>query len=382
MADEKKIMKEMVAASPNRRSFVRKLGLASAALGAAAAAPKGALAQSSSGPTDFDILNFALNLEYLEAEFYTVATTGLTIDAAPTGLVITGTGTGGATTGGNIVDFSSNPLAQQVAMNLAFDERTHVSLLQSSIAAFGGQAVAKPAINLNALGFGFGSVSDFLKLARIFEDIGVTAYGGAAPLISDKTILGYAARILATEAEHSGNIRFQIAQAGIQTAPLDGADIIPPPSGTLFFPVNSSAITEVRTPGQVLYLAYGGVASATKGGFFPNGVNGNITVADATPASYDGATMSASPNPVTIASGSVDGVTTLTWNAPMATTVEIHVYSPTGPLFVRGNNSGSMTTGTWVTNGMMFYLQDVSNGKPLVSDNTLAVVTITTAPSA
>ena len=376
MADEKKIIKEMIAAAPNRRSFVRKLGFASAALGAAAAVPKSAFAQSSSAPTDFDILNFALNLEYLESEFYTVATTGTTIDVAE-GLTITGTGTAGPTTGGNLVDFSSAPAVLPIAMNLAFDERTHVSLLQGAIAAFGGQAVAKPAINLNALGFGFGSVSDFLKLARIFEDIGVTAYGGAAPLISDKTILGYAARILAVEAEHSGNIRLQIAQMGIATTALDPADVIPPPSGTLYFPVNTSALTEVRTPGQVLFLAYGGVASATSGGFFPAGVNGNLTVADATPASYDGGTLTASPNPIPVSSGSPDGVTTLTWSSPLSSVIESHIGSPTGPLFTHNITAGSMTTGSWVTNGMVFYLQDVSNGKPLNSDGTLATVTVT-----
>ena len=114
-------------------------------------------------------------------------------------------------------------------------------------------------------------MSGFLTLARIFEDIGVTAYGGAAPLIQSSAILGYAARILATEALHSGNIRYQIARLGIATAPpLDGADHLPPPSGSEYFTTDSNAITETRTPGQVLYLAYA-AANATSGGFFPSG---------------------------------------------------------------------------------------------------------------
>ncbi len=374
---EHDILKEVISQAPNRRKFVRNLGLAGAALGIGSAV-KVAKAQSTSAPNDFDILNFALNLEYLEAEFYTVATTGMTIDQL--GYTVTGAGTSGSVTGGAAVAFAaSDAVTQAIALEIAQDERTHVALLQSAIASYGGQAIARPAINLNALGFGFGSVSDFLKLARIFEDIGVTAYGGAAPLISNSAILGTAARILAAEAEHVAALRLLIAQQAIPTTALDGADIIPPPSGTQYFSLNSSALSEIRTPGQVLYLAFD-APSATSGGFFPSGVNGTLNTSDATPAVYDGTVFTATPNPVTAAAGQ-DGVTTLTWSAPTATVIQIHVGSPTGPLFTDNIASGSMATGAWVTNGMVFYLQDVTNGKALTQANTLATLTVTVTTS-
>ncbi len=276
---KKSIIPDVIAEAPNRRNFVKKLGIASAAVGAGLSiGVKHAEAQTS---TDVQILNFALNLEYLEAEFYTYAVNGTSITSY--GIPISGVATGGnpssggTTTGGSQVQFSNSLVyTAQVAAEIAQDERNHVILLQG---ALGSAAVAKPNINLAALGFGFGSQDDFLKLARIFEDIGVTAYAGAAPLLSN-AVIGTAARILAVEAEHTSNIRLQVARLNIPTAPpLDGVDILPPPSNpNQFFSVNSSGLVNTRTTGQVLYLAYGMMANATSGGFFPTGVNGSINM--------------------------------------------------------------------------------------------------------
>ena len=269
------IIPEVIEAASNRRNFVRKIGIASAALGAVATiGVKPAMAQTA---TDVNVLNFALNLEFLEAEFYTVATTGKT-------LAQNGYNVGpdpGPTTGGGLVSFSNSLVfTQDVAMEIAADERAHVALL---LGALGSSAIHKPAINLNALGFGFGSQNDFLKLARIFEDIGVTAYAGAAPLLST-AVIGTAAKILAAEAEHVANIRLQIARLNIATTALDSVDIIPPPSNPHhYFSLDANALAETRSPGQVLYLAYG-APNAKSGGFFPMGANGYYTTSSSTPA--------------------------------------------------------------------------------------------------
>lgn len=281
----KSIIPEVIAEASNRRSFVRKLGLASAAAGAAAMVTGKKLGAQASY-TDLDILNFALNLEYLEAEFYTVATTGQYIEQV--GIGVTGSGNQGATTGGAQVAFSNTLLfANDIALEIANDERTHVTLLRTAIAGAGLTPAAKPAINLAALGLGFASQAEFLTLARIFEDIGVTAYAGAAPLIVDKNYLGVAARILAAEAEHTANIRLQVARARATSPQLDSVDVVPPPSGTRFFSLDANALSAIRTPGQVLYLAFGNQANVAAGGFFPNGVNGtmfNLSSAPPAPA--------------------------------------------------------------------------------------------------
>ena len=275
----KSIIPEVVAAAQNRRSFLKKIGVATAAVGAMSAGA--AIPAEAQTTTEIEVLQFALNLEYLESEFYTYALTGLGITNY--GLAINGLAnspnptSGGTVTGGKKVNFSNNLVfTEEIALQVAADERAHVKLLREVL---GSDAIAQPNINLNALGFGFGNENDFLKLARIFEDIGVTAYAGAAPLLSTPIVISYAARILAVEAEHVASIRTQIARLNIPTAALDGVDIIPPPSGAQnqYLSVNTAdGLISTRTPGQVLYLAYA-KANAGSGGFFPTGVNGAIT---------------------------------------------------------------------------------------------------------
>lgn len=276
------LISDVLGEAPNRRSLLKTIGMASAALGAVAVTT-GKLGAAASNLTVYDVLQFALNLEYLEAEFYTTATMGTTIDQV--GIGISGSGNMGPTYGWNKVNFSNNLVfSGQIAMQIGEDERAHVTLLRGALKAAGVTPVAKPSLNLGALGIGFANLAQFLTLARIFEDIGVTAYGGAAalPFVANSPYIGTAARILAVEAEHSGNIRLQMARLNIKTPILDGVDIPPPPTGSDFISAdNVTGLTAVRTPGQVLYLAYGNAADAKSGGFFPTGMNGVINTSTA-----------------------------------------------------------------------------------------------------
>ena len=281
----KNVIDEIASASPNRRKFLKTIGAATA--GVTAMSLAGVKPSSAQSSTEIEILNFALNLEYLEAEFYTYAWTGKGIESfgiGTSGVATNGNNpAGGVTTGGKSVALTNSKqvFTGEIIYQIGSDERSHVKLLRT---ALGSQAIAKPDINLNALGFGFESQNDFLALARIFEDIGVSAYAGAAGMLTTPSVITTAARILATEAQHVGSIRTQITTLAVPTTALDGADIIPPPYGKVFqvLSINiPNGLPAIRTPGQVLHLAYGGVSNATKGGFFPKGVNGALNMSSA-----------------------------------------------------------------------------------------------------
>ena len=253
--------------------------------------------------TDADILNFALNLEFLEAQFYTLATQGVTIDKLSSGaLPITGAGTAGTVTvkASPMVPFTT-PLLQAYATETATEERNHVAFLQS---ALGSAAVAMPNINLEtsfntlamAAGLGatfdpFASEANFLIGAFIFEDVGVTAYHGAAALLTNPTYLDKAAGILAVEAYHAGSIRTRIFMEGttlqqysqmvaMTRAKLDGTnndDIgvgVSSTGAATIVDADANALAYSRTTAQVLNIVYGGTAGG--GVFFPNGMNGTI----------------------------------------------------------------------------------------------------------
>ena len=86
--------------------------------------------------------------------------------------------------------------------------------------------------------------------------------------------------------------------------------------------------------------------------------------------------FTASPNPIPVTRGASYGMTTVSWNAPGASVIEIRLGSPDGQLFVMDNNAGSAPTGLWVADGTTLYLQDVSNNQPRTAANTLATLTL------
>jgi hypothetical protein len=187
--------------------------------------------------TDADLLNYALNLEYLEAQFYLYAATGAGLagsdTVAPSGY--TGSFSEGTVTVGSAAAVPGLTSAQQEILNeIAFEEQTHVQFLRY---ALGAAAVPMPSIDLSffgplavaagittaATGTGsfnpFSSFDYFLVGSFIFEDVGVTAYSGAAPLISAagvaEGLLNAAAGILAVEAYHAAYVRTSLTGRAI-----------------------------------------------------------------------------------------------------------------------------------------------------------------------
>ncbi len=277
---------ERSAARLDRRKLITHLSLAAGAagmLGVAGCSSAGpaTVSPAESGPSVLDVLNFALNLEYFEASFYSYVVTGSGI---PASLMGTNPGT---VTGGAKVPFKISAIAN-IAANLMTEEVQHVQDLITTInTAFGaGSAVALPTLNLAAMG---APTTDamFVALARSLETVGVSAYaGGAQYLTSNTTALTYAAQILDVEAQHEGALRqacIYFPGGAIASPAVDALDQ-PPTASQLFNTGNTTGLVTVRTVSQVLGIVYGAstagtttpAAGITKGGFFTNGFNGNL----------------------------------------------------------------------------------------------------------
>ena len=152
------------------------------------------------------ILNYALTLEYLEAEFYTtgLAASTLTIPAGP---------------------------ARGALETIRNHENAHVAGLRAAITALSGTPVAKPTFDFTAKGTFPTVFSDyglFLAVAQTFEDTGVRAYKGQAnmdSLIANNQVLQVALQIHSVEARHASHIR-QMRKALNQLVP-SGVDVKP-----------------------------------------------------------------------------------------------------------------------------------------------------------
>lgn len=175
-----------------RASFLRKAGVGAGVLvaGGAFAGVMPSIARGAVPASDVAILNFALTLEYLEAEFYAQANRNKI--------------------------FGSSKELFRFSQVVAQHENTHVNFLRRTL---GSAAVAKPKFDFEDT---VTNVAKFAATAQVLEDTGVHAYLGQVPNIKTKAVLLGAGRILPVEARHAAWIR-DIRFSGGTTPPTTPA---------------------------------------------------------------------------------------------------------------------------------------------------------------
>jgi hypothetical protein len=282
----------------NRRSFMTAITAAAGAGMLAGCSSTNNTAQvMAAGPTQTDVLTFALNLEYLEATFYSYVVNGTDLPASVT------LGSGVITGAPATKSVFTSQLITDLLGEIYYDELNHVLDLRSVL---GSIAIARPALNLGAVAAI--TSANTIAIARQFEDVGVTAYAGAATLLTG-TNLTYAAQILGVEGFHAGALRYVSIENPTLSVyvPADSLDVKPADPGTValasagpallgvgsaatvsgFFATSGAATATSTTPAgfaftrttsQVLQIVYAtaGITGTTKGGFFPNGMSGAI----------------------------------------------------------------------------------------------------------
>ena len=290
----------------SRRDALRGLGAGALGVAALGLLPGEARAGDDNklSAKDIAVLNFALNLESLEAEYYINATTGAGIEAQGVGVDGRGDAGGVIIKANPAVPFASQAV-REYAEEIAADELNHVRFLRAVLNSKGRRAVARPVIDLQnsftnaarAAGIigpadlfdPFANDASFLFGAFVFEDVGVTAYKGGARLFDNGDVLEAAAGILGVEAYHAGIIRtllYQLGGGAIDVAQkisdlrdaVDGSD--DRDQGLLLngkanlVPTDGNSIAFSRSTRQVLNIVY--LGGRDGGGFFPSGLNGAI----------------------------------------------------------------------------------------------------------
>jgi len=353
-ATVEKLKKTVSRRALNRRNFMAALGVTGAASGAALLSrrsnnPKTVLA---AGPTQTDILNFALNLEYLEATFYSYVTQGADLPAA-TGItqgsgVITGfsgqINTKGVFTGTAVKTTFPNQQITDLMNELYYDELNHVITLRNLL---GTAAVARPALNLVSVGapatgvtytFPTLTSAQALGISRLLEDVGVTAYTAAAALLTGAN-LTYAAQILAVEGFHAGALRLLQIQL---------ADPYDPAENFIITGVLTSGSMTVTSVSTTIGLVVGATITAVAGVAAGTTITAFTTSA---PAGSNTITLSANATAATAAGSTTIFEVGIPADSLDVKPVDLGATASSGPSAITGTSNPTVTQGFFATSG-------------------------------
>jgi hypothetical protein len=251
----------------SRRSFMAALGVAGAVgMATLVSAPPAAAQQPvGNGYDPIDVLNFLLNIKYLQATLYSFLTQGK--DLPPASNVTVGTGVVYNQPAQLTITGTNAQQITDMLNEMYYDELEQLIAFRSFL---GAVAVNRGTINLlgtSAANTTFAApatttvltTSQAIALARLLEDVSVQAFAGAAPYLSG-TYLSLAMEAMAVDGFHAGAIRLAAIQTG---AAYQGTELL-----TSFqIGTNSGSATVYAILGSVVPT----VGATLSGGGIPEG---------------------------------------------------------------------------------------------------------------
>ncbi|KAJ1270829.1 hypothetical protein BS78_06G081100 [Paspalum vaginatum] len=263
--------------------------------------------------SDVDLLEFPLNLEYLETEFFCWSGLGYGLDAIDANL----TGGGPPSIGGQSA--SLTPFIRDVATQFCYQEVGHLRAIKQTVRGF-----PRPLLDISAANFGkiveqalnttldppfnpYENSVNFLIASYIIPYVGLTGYVGANPKLLTPQARKLLAGLLGVESAQDAVIRTllyergmtRVASYGVGVAEItshisdlrnelgrrgvkDEGLVVPPGDGPEGLTVGNLiagdhlSLAYDRTPEEILGIVYGTGNPAQHGGFFPQGADGRI----------------------------------------------------------------------------------------------------------
>ncbi|KAH7513505.1 hypothetical protein FEM48_Zijuj12G0207400 [Ziziphus jujuba var. spinosa] len=263
--------------------------------------------------SDHDLLEFPLNLEYLEAEFFLYGSLGVGLDHVAPNLT-----KGGPTPiGGQLATLDS--VTRDVILQFALQEVGHLRAIQSVVEGF-----PRPLLNLSAATFAsvidsafgikldppfnpYASTINYLIASYLVPYVGLTGYVGANAKLEGATSKRLVAGLLGVESGQDAVIRALLYERAHQIVEPYGTTVfeftnkisalrnklggegvkdegllIPPAEGAEgsitgnVLAGDPNSVAYERTPEEILRIVYGSGSEKVPGGFHPNGGDGNI----------------------------------------------------------------------------------------------------------